>query len=112
MRDYKTYEEFWPYYLSEHSKAATRGWHYVGTALGLAILAYALATQNWWLILAALVSGYFFAWISHGFIEKNKPATFTYPLWSFISDFRMFFYFITGRLNKELQKAGVGAQES
>jgi len=110
MREHKTYAEFWPYYLQEHSRPATRGWHYFGTALGLAIFVYAVATQSWWLILAALVSGYFFAWVSHGFIERNRPATFTYPLWSLISDFRMLFCFVTGQIGKELKKAGIGDQ--
>ena len=103
----ETYAEFWPYYLREHSKPATRAWHYFGTALALGVLAYAVATQSWWLILAAVVSGYFFAWVSHGMIERNKPATFSYPLWSLYSDFRMFACFLTGRMGRELQKAGV-----
>jgi len=53
------------------------------------------------------VTGYFFAWVSHAFIERNKPATFTYPLWSLIGDYRMFWLWVTGRLDAELAKAGV-----
>ena len=107
MREHKTYAEFWPYYLQEHSKPATRMWHYIGTLIALAVLVYAIATQNWWFLLAAVISGYFFAWVSHATIEKNRPATFTYPLWSLFSDFRMLFCFLTGQMGKELKKAGV-----
>ncbi len=107
MSDPKTYLEFWPYYLREHSKPATRAWHYVGTAIAIAVLTYAVLTQSWWFLLVAVIAGYLFAWVSHGFIERNKPATFTYPLWSLFSDFRMFFYFITGQMARELKKAGV-----
>lgn len=107
MEKMTTYEEFWPYYLREHSKPATRGWHYFGTAVALLILTYAIITGTWWLLLVAIVSGYFFAWVSHGAIERNKPATFTYPFWSLISDFRMLYCFVTGQMGKELEKAGV-----
>ena len=103
----KSYSEFWPYYLREHSKPATRAWHYFGTLVALGILGYAIATQRWLFLLAALVSGYLFAWLSHATIEKNRPATFKYPLWSFVSDFRMLFCFLTGQMGKELRKAGV-----
>ena len=101
------YEDFWPQYLAEHSKPATRLLHFFGTALGLVILALAIATATWWLLVPALVSGYAFAWGAHFFIERNRPATFSYPLWSFISDFRMFFLWLIGALDRELQRHGV-----
>ena len=107
MRDYQTYSAFWPHYLREHAKPATRAWHYVGSALAIAVLIYALATQNWWLLLAVPVSGYFFAWVSHAFVEKNKPATFTSPLWSLRGDYHMLFLALTGKLGAALQSAGV-----
>lgn len=101
------YAEFWPYYLEEHSLPATRAFHFTGTALAIAFLLIAIINLSPWWLLAALVSGYFFAWIGHFFIEKNRPATFTHPLWSLISDFRMFFLFVTGRLGQELTRLGI-----
>ncbi len=102
------YADFWPYYLSEHKNPVTRALHYFGTSLGIGCLIAAIATQIWWLIAGAFVSGYLFAWIGHFFIEKNRPATFTYPLWSLLSDLRMFGLFTTGRLKAELKRQGYG----
>lgn len=98
-----TYEEFWPFYLGEHSKASTRWMHFVGTTIGMVTLGYALATLQPLLIPLAFVPGYAFAWVSHFFIEHNRPATFKYPLWSFISDFKMWGYMLTGRIGEELK---------
>lgn len=108
----ETYAEFWPHYLREHAKPETRGIHYFGTALVIAIAGFALATQRWAWFAAIPVAGYFFAWFSHAFVEHNRPATFTHPLWSLISDFRMFFLWISGRLGPELDKAGLSSQPS
>lgn len=102
-----SYAEFWPYYLQEHAKPETRAIHYIGTALVIAIAIFAIATQRWMLLFAMPLAGYFFAWIGHAFIERNRPATFTHPLWSLISDFRMFFLWVSGRLGPELRKAGL-----
>ena len=108
MSDRKAnYAEFWPFYLQEHARPQTRYFHFIGTALVIALAAFAIVTQRWIWLLAMPVCGYFFAWVSHAFIERNKPATFTHPLWSLISDFRMFFLWLTGRLDAELEKAGV-----
>lgn len=99
-----SYAEFWPFYLGEHSKPATRAFHYLGTVGFIVIAAYGCVTANWWLLPAAIVFAYAFAWVSHFAIEYNRPATFTYPGWSLVSDFRMLGYAITGRLVRELTK--------
>ncbi|TGK09895.1 DUF962 domain-containing protein [Leptospira fletcheri] len=104
---YNTLGEFWPFYLREHSNKFNRFLHFVGTSIALAWILSSIVFLNAWYLLGALFSGYLFAWIGHFFVEKNRPATFTYPVKSFLSDWRMFFYTITGQLGKELQKAGV-----
>jgi hypothetical protein len=101
----RTYAEFWPFYLREHSRAATRWLHFVGTSLGLGIAVTAIMQGRASLIPAALVSAYGLAWIGHFGIEKNRPATFKYPLWSFISDFRMLGLMAVGQLGPHLERA-------
>ncbi|HYI00055.1 DUF962 domain-containing protein [Hyalangium sp.] len=101
----RTYAEFWPFYLREHSRAATRWLHFVGTSLGLGIAVTAIMQGRASLIPAALVAAYGLAWVGHFGIEKNRPATFKYPLWSFISDFRMLALMAVGQLGPHLERA-------
>ncbi len=102
-----SYAEFWPYYLREHSSPSCRALHYIGTTLALACLAILIFTGNAWAILGALIGGYGFAWVGRFMIEKNLPATFTYPFWSLYSDFRMYFLFLSGRIARQLEIARI-----
>ena len=101
-----TYSAFWPSYLKEHARPATRGWHYAGSTLALVFLGLGAVVKPG-LLLCVPLAGYGCAWFSHFFVEKNKPATFTYPLWSLYSDFRMFGLWLTGRLRPHLENAGL-----
>jgi len=95
---YSSFTDFYPFYLSEHSNRTCRRLHFVGTSLGLACFAAALATQNGWWLLAGLVAGYAFAWVGHFFFEHNRPATFTYPFYSFLGDWVMWKDMLSGRI--------------
>ena len=101
-----SYSEFWPHYLRAHAHSGTRWLHFTGTALGTATLALAIAKRDWRLAPLALVAGYGPAWIGHLVTEHNKPATFGHPVWSFLSDYRMAALALSGRLGRELRKAG------
>ena len=104
-RRFASYEEFWPFYLREHSGCATRALHFTGTNLALAAIIAGILVTPWWLA-AALPAGYLFAWAGHLFFERNRPATFSYPLWSLRADFRMWAYIWRGRLAEELRRTG------
>jgi len=100
---YNSFSEFWPFYVTEHSKPATRLLHLAGTLAGLGCIIWFLASGRWWLFPLGLIPGYGGAWIGHFFIEKNKPATFEYPLWSFIGDYKMVAMMLAGRMDKEVK---------
>ncbi len=102
--EFKNFAEFFPYYLSEHANRTSRVLHYIGTSLGTAVALTAIATQNWPLLLAYPVIGYGFAWVGHFAFEKNRPATFTYPLWSLRGDYTMLSLALSRRLDRPLAK--------
>ena len=95
--DYRRFGDFYPFYLSEHANRVSRRLHVVGTSIALLLLVCAAATGNGWLVLAALVQGYAFAWVGHFFFEHNKPATFRYPLFSFMGDWRLWWETVSGK---------------
>lgn len=101
---FKTFEEFWPYYVKEHAQKSTRTTHAVGTTLALAAAAAAVVTRKGKFLAMAPVFGYGFAWASHFFIEKNRPATFTYPRWSLLGDFVMLKKIFEGTMDEEVER--------
>ena len=98
------YTEFWDFYVAEHSLRLTRLLHFVGTSLGLALAVFFVARGQWYFFPVFFVCGYGFAWYSHFFIEKNKPASFRFPFWSFISDFKMIGFMLVGRMSAEVER--------
>jgi hypothetical protein len=104
---FKSYAEFWPYYLSEHSRHATRMMHVVGAVLALFALAKAVLYMSFGWLVVALIFGYGFAWTAHAFVEKNRPATFSHPLWSLRGDFHMLGLWLTGKLEIELTRHNI-----
>ena len=97
-KTYRTFDEFYPFYLSEHANRSSRRLHFVGTTTALALLIIAFVTQSGWLVAVALVQGYAFAWAGHFFFEHNTPATFKYPWLSFLGDWRMWWDILSGKI--------------
>lgn len=95
---YRSFGAFYPFYLSQHANRTCRRLHFFGTTAGLAALTCAVFTLNPWWILAGLLAGYAAAWVGHFFFEKNRPATFTYPFYSFCGDWVMWRDMLTGRI--------------
>jgi hypothetical protein len=104
-QSFASYDEFFTFYLREHSRPRNRMMHAAGTLLGLATLVVPFLLGHPWYALLWPVVAYGFAWAGHFLIEGNKPATFGHPFWSFISDFRMLGLMLTGKLNNRLQGA-------
>jgi hypothetical protein len=103
-----TYGEFWQYYLEAHADWRSRALHYVGTLAAAGSLVIAVATLDWRWLVAAVVVGYGLAWLGHAVFERNRPATFSHPLWSLYSDVRMLLLFVSGRLSGELRRRQIG----
>jgi hypothetical protein len=99
-----TFRDFWPEYVQAHSQLSTRIIHCAGTLLGWMTLGAVLALHRWWWVPLAIVIPYALAWISHFFIEHNKPASFDHPLWSWWADQRMVALMLVGKMGDEVRK--------
>jgi len=105
----RTFAEFWPHYVLAHRQPLTRGFHLVGTLLGWSVLAAAVALRRAWLVPLAVVLPYPVVWFSHFFIEKNRPATFGHPAWSWLADQKMVGLMLRGKMDEEVRRiAGEG----
>ena len=103
-QDFRTFEEFWPFYVKEHQKKATRILHFIGTTGAMACVAGGLLTKRRWLLAVAPVVGYGPAWVSHFFVEGNKPASFKHPLWSLRADLVMWSKMVRFQMNDEVER--------
>lgn len=108
-KPFNAFSDFWPHYVLAHRQPLTRGFHAAGTVAGWAILIAALAFRRPWWILAALIVPYGFAWLSHFFVEHNRPATFGHPLWSWRADQKMVGLVLAGKMDEEVRRCA--AQE-
>ncbi len=104
-KKYQTFRSFYPYYLTEHRNHVSRALHFIGTSLIFVCLIFGIFTGKWFWFVIIPLFGYGFAWFGHFFFEKNKPATFQYPLYSLGSDFVMFWQTLTGQIGKKLKEA-------
>ena len=95
---FSSFREFYPFYLGEHRNRTCRRLHFGGSSLAMGFALLAIRQSNPWWLLAALVSGYSFAWVGHFFFEKNRPATFRHPLYSFAGDWVMYKDILIGRI--------------
>ncbi len=111
-RKFSGYDEFFLFYLTQHSDARNRALHAIGTATSIAVVVAAFASHHPWYALLWPVIAYGFAWTGHFLVEGNRPATFGHPWWSFISDFRMVWLMVTGQLNERLTAARAQASSS
>jgi hypothetical protein len=94
-----SFAEFYPFYLSQHADRVCRRTHFIGSTLALLCIAAALITGGMAWLLVALVAGYGGAWVGHFFFEKNRPASFAQPLYSFRADWIMYWQMVTGKLS-------------
>lgn len=98
MSGFSSFREFYPFYLGEHRNRTCRRLHFVGTSIAIVCIVTAVVRDNPWWLLGALVSGYAFAWVGHFFFEKNRPATFKHPFYSFVGDWVMYKDILIGRI--------------
>jgi len=101
---FRSFEEFWPHYVGEHRRRATRHLHFAGTTAAILCAVAAVIRLDPWLLMAAPIMVYGVAWIGHVFVEGNKPATFRHPLWSLRGDARMYALMWMGRMDGEVRR--------
>ncbi|XP_051132262.1 uncharacterized protein LOC127252219 isoform X2 [Andrographis paniculata] len=110
--NFRNMEEFWAFYISQHSKRGTRRWHFAGTFCSIMVTVYSVVSCNWWCLMLVPLIGYGMAWYSHFFIEGNVPATFGHPIWSLLCDYKMFGLMLAGRMDAEIKRLAVLAEVS
>ncbi|WP_298636880.1 DUF962 domain-containing protein [uncultured Umboniibacter sp.] len=103
MKRYSSFNDFWPHYVREHAKPSTRALHFAGTSLIFPLIYLGVTSSIYWFIAIPFIA-YGLAWTGHFFIEKNRPATFQYPLWSLRGDFKMFAYMLRGKMPEEVNR--------
>ena len=99
--EFASFEQFWPFYLSEHLNATSRAWHFAGITAGIVIGIALLATGYWYLVPLSVIPGYLFAWVGHFGYEKNIPASFAHPWLSLRGDLTMYWRTLIGRLSQD-----------
>jgi len=110
QREFASFEEFWPFYLSEHLHPTSRAWHFAGITTGIVIGVVFLATGRWYLVPLTLVPGYLFAWVGHFGYEKNIPASFSQPRLSLLGDLHMYWRTLSGRIGDDYTTHQVAIQ--
>ncbi len=101
----RSFSEFWPHYVAAHRHPATRAVHCAATLLGWGLLASAVVFRNAWLALAAPIVPYPLVWLSHFYIEHNRPASFGHPGWSWLADQKMVYLMLTGKMGSEVRRS-------
>ena len=96
-KQYQSLKEFYPFYLSQHQNKTSRMLHFMGTSLFIFFFFGSFIFHEVNILLFSPIVAYGFAWIGHFFFEKNKPATFQYPLYSLASDFILYFEILSGK---------------
>ncbi|TKY63431.1 hypothetical protein E2542_SST13303 [Spatholobus suberectus] len=103
--NFRSLEDFWAFYMNQHSKASTRRWHFAGTLSGI-LFFFCSLFFGWWFLFLVPLSGYGCALYSHLFVERNCPETLRHPFWSLLCDFKMFGFMLTGNMDREIKRLG------
>jgi hypothetical protein len=101
---FRTFDEFWPHFVRIHAKKATRLVHFAGTTAAVVCITGGVVLRKPLLFAIAAAAGYGPAWAAHSFIEKNRPASFDYPLWSLQAGLLMWTMILTGTMDAEVER--------